>query len=231
MDTIKKIIAPLIIAVGLLALGLCIKGGIDNIAFSGREVNVRGLAERTVKANSVTWPVSYSITGDDLEALYNQTTANNKVLIEFLTSNGIPASEISVNPPEVDDQSTNTYNYNRVPFRYKLTSSMTVLTSQVDKVRELLNRQGELLTKGIAFNNSYISYNYTDLNSIKPEMIAEATRNARAAADQFAKDSESTLGKIKSAEQGYFSIEDADQSTPYIKNVRVVTNVTFYLEN
>lgn len=227
----RNVIAPLIIAVGLFALGLAVKAGIDNFAFRDREVQVRGLAERTVNANSVTWPVEYSITGDDLSALYNETTAKNKVLLDFLTSNGIPASEVQVNPPQVYNTEADQYNNTRVNYKYKLTSSMTVLTNQVDKVRELLNRQGELLTKGIAFSNSYITYDYTELNSIKPAMIAEATKNARQAAEQFAKDSDSHLGKIKNAEQGYFSIDDKDSSTPYIKKVRVVTNVTFYLED
>lgn len=227
----RVILAPVIIALGLVGLGLAVKGGIDNFAFRDRNVQVRGLAERTVNANSVTWPVEYSITGDNLSSLYDESTAKNKILLDFLTSNGIPASEVQVNPPQIYNTEADQYSSTRVNYKYKLTSSMTVLTNQVDKVRQLLNRQGELLTKGIAFSNSYITYDYTELNSIKPEMIAEATRNARAAADQFAKDSESHLGKIKSAEQGYFSIEDKDSSTPYIKKVRVVTNVTFYLED
>lgn len=233
MKDFKGLIGAVILALGILGMGFAIKGGIDNFAFRDREVNVRGLAERTVKANSVTWPVSYAITGDDLAALYTRTTENNKVLMEFLTSNGIPATDISVNPPEVYDMTADQYRSSAEgpSFKYKLTTTMTVLTGQVDKVRELLNRQGELLTKGIAFSNSYIRYDYTELNTIKPEMIAEATKNAREAADRFASDSESRLGKIKSAEQGYFSIDDADSSTPYIKKVRVVTNVTFYLED
>lgn len=230
MNYMRNIVFPLIIAVGLLALGLCIRSGIDNFAYRDRVVDVRGLAERTVKANQVTWPVQYTVTGDDLPALYRQCTEQNKIVLAFLTSNGIPADEISVNPPDVNDVSANAWN-NNIRFKYAVTSTMTVLTTQVDKVRELLNRQGELLNQGIAFTNPNISYNFTDLNKIKPEMIAEATRNAREAAAQFAKDSDSELGKIKTATQGYFSIEDADQSTPYIKNVRVVTNVTFYLED
>lgn len=232
MNSFRSIISPLIIAIGLVGLGLAVKAGIDNFAFRDREVNVRGLAERIVNANSVTWPVQYSITGNDLTALYDETTRKNRILLEFLTSNGIPESEISINPPDLYDQSSDQYaSYREAKFKYKLTSSMTVLTSQVDKVRQLLNRQAELLTKGIAFNNSMITYDFTLLNDIKPEMIAEATKNARAAADQFAKDSESHLGKIKNAEQGYFSIDSKDPSTPYIKKVRVVTNVTFYLED
>lgn len=230
MNYLRNIVFPLILAVGMLALGLCIRSGFSSLSTKNRFVDVRGLAERTVKANQVTWPVQYTITGDDLPALYQQCTDKNKIVLDFLTSNGIPASEISVNPPNIDDISANAWN-DKARFKYSLTSTMTVLTTQVDKVRELLNRQGELLNQGIAFANLSINYTYTDLNKIKPEMIVEATKNAREAAEQFAKDSESVLGKIKTATQGYFSIEDTDPSTPYVKNIRVVTNVTYYLED
>lgn len=230
MNYLRNIVFPLILAVGMLVLGLCIRSGFSSLSTKNRFVDVRGLAERTVKANQVTWPVQYTITGDDLPALYQQCTDKNKIVLDFLTSNGIPASEISVNPPNIDDISANAWN-DKARFKYSLTSTMTVLTTQVDKVRELLNRQGELLNQGIAFANLSINYTYTDLNKIKPEMIVEATKNAREAAEQFAKDSESVLGKIKTATQGYFSIEDSDPSTPYIKNIRVVTNVTYYLED
>ena len=230
MNYLRNIVFPLILAVGMLVLGLCIRSGFSSLSTKNRFVDVRGLAERTVKANQVTWPVQYTITGDDLPALYQQCTDKNKIGLDFLTSNGIPASEISVNPPNIDDISANAWN-DKARFKYSLTSTMTVLTTQVDKVRELLNRQGELLNQGIAFANLSINYTYTDLNKIKPEMIVEATKNAREAAEQFAKDSESVLGKIKTATQGYFSIEDSDPSTPYVKNIRVVTNVTYYLED
>lgn len=230
MNYLRNIVFPLILAVGMLALGLCIRSGFSSLSTKNRFVDVRGLAERTVKANQVTWPVQYTITGDDLPALYQQCTDKNKIVLDFLTSNGIPASEISVNPPNIDDISANAWN-DKARFKYSLTSTMTVHTTQVDKVRELLNRQGELLNQGIAFANLSINYTYTDLNKIKPEMIVEATKNAREAAEQFAKDSESVLGKIKTATQGYFSIEDSDPSTPYVKNIRVVTNVTYYLED
>ena len=102
-------------------------------------------------------------------------------------------------------------------------------------MNELISRQAELLKQGIAITagdyNYRTIYEYTDLNTIKPEMIAEATQNAREAADKFAADSQSELGQIKSATQGQFSIEDRDPYTPYIKNVRVVTYVNYYLED
>lgn len=133
-------------------------------------------------------------------------------------------------------QSPDTYNatanqYSQAKFNYSLTCNVTVSTSNVATVRKLLNRQSELLKEGIPVTNSYISYDYTALNSIKPEMIAQATENAREAAAQFAKDSGSKVGKMKTASQGSFSIDDSSSSTPYIKKVRVVTTIVYYLED
>ena len=133
------------------------------------------------------------------------------------------------------DYRTNRYNNDPIPYNYSVSSVVTVSSTQVDKVRQLINRQGELLSKGIAVvSNDYsnqISYEYTGLNEIKPEMIAEATENAREAAKKFADDSDSKIGKIKSARQGQFTIEDRDSYTPYIKEVRVVTSLTYFLED
>lgn len=228
MSLTRNVIFPSIIAVGLLALGLCIRSGFISAASKQRLVDVRGLAERTVMANEVTWPLSYTISGNDLPALYKECTEKDKIVLDFLTSNGIPTTDITADPPSV----TQPYTWDKeAKYKYSLTSTLTVLTTQVDKVRELLKGQGTLLSQGIVFTNGNISYEYTDLNNIKPDMIAEATKNARLAAEQFAKDSNSELGKIKDASQGYFSITDESPSTPYIKNIRVVTSVTFFLKD
>jgi hypothetical protein len=106
----------------------------------------------------------------------------------------------------------------------------------VDAVLALMGKQSELLKKGIVTGGSNqwenpVDFRYEGLNDIKPEMIEEATRNAREAANKFANDSGSRLGKIKTANQGTFTIEDRDSNTPYIKKVRVVTSVTYYLKN
>lgn len=220
-----------IISVGIIVLGLCIMHGIDNIAFRDREVTVRGLAEREVEANLVTWPITYNIAGDDLQGIYDKVSANNDIIIRFLTSNGIAREDISVAPPDTYDAASNRYGSDSFRYKYALSSTVTVTTKNVKKVRELLNRQAELLKEGVAFSNSFINYQYTDLNAIKPEMIAEATKNARAAADRFAADSQSRVGKIKTATQGQFSIDDSDSSTPYIKKVRVVSTIVYYLED
>ena len=225
----QTIIAALLIAAGIFFLGLFIKSGIDNMAFRDRQVTVKGLAEREVEANHVTWPIQYSVAGDNLISLYDQVTSYNDKIINFLTSNGIERNDISINPPDTYNATAN--QYSQAKFNYSLTCNVTVSTSNVATVRKLLNRQSELLKEGIPVTNSYISYDYTALNSIKPEMIAQATENAREAAAQFAKDSGSKVGNMKTASQGSFSIDDSSSSTPYIKKVRVVTTIVYYLED
>lgn len=227
----QGIIAAAVVAAGICVLGFCVKAGMDNFAFRDRVVTVRGLAERTVEADYVTWPLTYSLGGNDLPALYERMQASNAIVVKFLTDNGISDSDISVNPPDLYNAEGNIYGGNQAKFQYNLTVNITVATKQVEKVRELLLRQSELLKQGVAVSNNYINYQFNGLNDIKPEMIAEATKNAREAADRFAQDSDSRVGKIKTATQGQFSIESTDNSTPQMKNVRVVSTIVYYLED
>lgn len=229
-----NIIAAGLIAIGLLAIGLSIRSGLISFSDRDRVVDVRGLAEREVDANVVTWPIMFKEVGNDLPTVYARVTATNREIIAFLNANGIDNSEISVSAPSVRDLTTDRYNSQPLPYNYALTSVVTVSSNKVRQVHDLINRQGELYAKGIAITTDYnyqVSYSFTELNSIKPAMIAEATKNAREAAEKFADDSNSKLGKIKSARQGQFSIEDRDDTTPYIKRVRVVTSLTYFLED
>lgn len=226
-----KFIPSLLIALSIVILGLCLKSGIDNFTFRDREVTVRGLAERQVMANEVTWPITFNIAGDDLTTIYDNFSRTDSIIVRFLTSSGITRDEISVAPPSTYNAAANQYGSSTFKYKYSLESTVTVTTKKVDKVRELLGRQAELLKEGVAFSNSYINYRYTDLNAIKPAMIEEATKNARLAADKFAADSHSKVGKIKTASQGQFSIDDSDSSTPWLKNVRVVSTIVYYIED
>lgn len=228
------IIPSLLIAVAIVVLGLCLKAGIDDFSHRDRAVTVRGLCEKEVMANKVTWPIVTKEMGNELTAIYDKIQRNNSAILAFLKNNGIEDSEISVNPPAVNDRMANSYSNENVRYRYNVTNVIVVTSSKVDKIRKLIDAQTELLKQGIALTEDYeylTTYEYTDLNSIKPEMIAEATRNAREAANKFAADSDSRLGKIKTATQGQFSITDRDQYTPYIKNIRIVTYVDYYLED
>lgn len=224
-----------ILAVGLALLGVFVYNGINSLAKRDRVVSVRGLAEKEVQADRVIWPLAYKTVGDDLGSVYRDISSANKKIQTFLIKNGIKASDITNGAPQVNDLWTNEYRDNVNRQRYNATSVTTVSSSDVAKVRALMTRTGELLSQGIAIApnvyNYPIQFDFTSLNKIKPQMIEQATKNAREAAEKFAKDSESKLGKIKSAQQGLFSIEDRDSNTPYIKEVRVVTTVDYYLDN
>ncbi|MCD8318660.1 MAG: SIMPL domain-containing protein [Paraprevotella sp.] len=223
------------LAVGLIVAGAFIWNGLSDFSSRNRVVNVKGLAEMEVKADKVTWPLTYKVLGNDMAVIYNEIKETNAKIIDFLKSKGIREEEISVNAPEIIDTKADRYNTNVQPYRYNVTTVVTVTSNQVDLVRKLINEQSELLKQGVAITSGdyryNVTYDYTGLNRIKPKMIEEATKNARAAAEKFAKDSGSRLGGIQSAYQGQFSIEDRDANTPYIKRVRVVTTIDYSLED
>lgn len=224
-----------IIAVGLFLLGVCIKSGIKDFKDKDRAVSVKGLAEMEVPADKVIWPLLFKDLGNDLNVLYTNINNKNKAITSFLKANGIKDSEISVTAPEIIDMEAERYSAQASPYRYNITSVITVTSTNVDQIRKLMRRQSELLKQGIALTSGdyrySVQYLFTKLNDVKPKMIEDATKNARAAAEKFAKDSDSELGKIKNANQGQFSITDRDANTPYIKSIRVVTTVDYYLED
>lgn len=224
-----------ILGISLVILGIFLAIGLNNIAADQRIVSVRGLAEREVKADFAIWPVIYKTTGNNLQAIYADVQTANKGIMAFLKKHGISEEEISESELQITDKQADRYTSDRPGDRYTVTSVITVATTKVELVRQLLTQVGELLKEGIAISagdyGTRVQYEFKGLNEIKPQMIEEATRNAREAAEKFAGDSGSKLGKIQTANQGLFSINDRDQYTPYIKHVRVVTSVNYYLEN
>lgn len=224
-----------ILAIGLIVLGTMIRGGINDFKDKERIVTVKGLAEMEVPADKVVWPLMFKDIGDDLTQLYANIEKKNKAIVDFLKANGVSDTEISIAPPEIIDMKAERYASQDAKYRYNATSVITVTSKNVDQIRKLISEQAELMKQGIAITGGdyrySVSYEFTGLNSIKPQMIEEATKNARAAAEKFAKDSDSKLGKIRNASQGQFSISDRDANTPYIKSVRVVTTINYYLKN
>ncbi len=220
--------------IGLAVLGLFIYSAASHMKSYDRTVYVKGLCERTVNADRVVWPLSYKLIGNDLIALYVQMNNNNKIIKDYLKSYGISEDDISIGVPDVVDLKADRYQTSeRLEARYNITAVITIISRDVDKVRKAIDNQTELLKKSIPLNTGDYRYNtnyfFDGLNDIKPEMVQEATSNARETAAKFAADSKSKLGRIKSASQGQFSIESVDETTPYVKKVRVVTGITYFL--
>jgi hypothetical protein len=226
----NRIGEAIILAVGLTLLGWTIKSGIDNFSNKDRKVTVKGLAEREVKADQVTWSISTNEMGNDLPTLYENINVKTGKIKSFLKENGIDENEVTVNPPSINDLESNQWSENRKNFRYIVNTTLTVSTKKVDLVNKAIFRQAELLKQGVAIEGSNPQYEYVSFQQMKPEMMEEAIKNAQKTAEQFAKASESELGKIQTAGQGQFEIGDRDQNTPYIKKLRVVTTVTYSLK-
>lgn len=231
----NRIVSAALLAVSIVILGFCVKWGIDDFANKDRKVSVKGLSEREVDADKVTWPILSKELGNNLPELYNRIAVTQGKIKKFLMSNGVNENEINVNAPVVIDLNADQYNTNQRAYRYNITSIVTVTSRNVKLVRSIIARQGELLKEGIAIvDGGYdnpVKYEFVSFNSMKPKMMEEAIANARKTAEQFAKNSESKLNKIVSADQGQFSIDNRDSNTPYVKKVRVVTTITYSLKD
>lgn len=221
---------------GLLGLGYQLSDGFLQAKALERTVTVKGLSEREVPADIAIWPIKYNQADNDLVALYAAIERHNDLVVDFLKQHGFADTEISVSVPAIVDRQAQAYGGEQnVRFRYAATSGITVYSTNVERVRVTMNNLVELGKQGLAIAGqdyeARTQFLFTGLITLKPGMIEEATRNAREVATKFALDSASTLGKIKTASQGQFSIEDRDSNTPHIKKVRVVSTVEYYLSD
>jgi len=219
--------------IGLLAIALALPIAVSKYTSASRLVTVKGLCEKEVDADRAIWPIVFKESGNSLVDLASSVESKNSEIVKWLNDNGFSSEEITIAAPKVED--TRTMGYDSRKFDFVMTSVITVCSGKVAKVVESQKRQFDLLSRGIAVGggNSWeypVSYDFAALNQIKPEMIQQATLNAREAAGKFAKDSGSKVGKIISANQGQFSITDRDANTPYKKIVRVVTTITYSLK-
>ena len=235
MKSNEKIIAASIVAIAIIVLGFALRSGIVTFKSMDRSVTVKGLSEREVKADKVTWPLVYKELGNDPSAMYELIGQKNQKVISFLKKAGIGDDEISVNPPTIRDRQADNYGNEIMNYRYKAECVITVTSTNVEKVRQLMRRQSELMKQGIAlvseeYGDNNVRYDYTGLTEIKPEMVEEAMKNARQTAEQFAHDADAQLDGVISAQQGQFSIEDRDPNTPYIKRIRVVNTVEYAIK-
>ena len=226
----------LLIGLGIVLLAYIVSSSIIHIKALDRTVTVKGLAEREVPANIAIWPIRFNLAENDLLILYSSIQKNTKEVIDFLEDNGFQETEISTSQPAiVDRQAEGYYEANRYKYRYTTDVIITVYSEDVAKVRQTMDKLVDLGKKGIVIAaqnwENRTEYIFTGLNNLKPEMVEEATKNARKVAEKFAKDSNSKLGKIKKAYQGQFSIQNRDSNTPHIKKVRVVSTLEYYLSD
>jgi hypothetical protein len=235
MTDSRNVLAALLIALGIAFAGYAVGHALFKARAAERYVTVKGLAEREVQADLVLWPIVFNTTGNDLVAVQKAAEADAVKIEDFLKRQTFDAAEISRSAPRVTDYLAQGYNAEgRAPAeRYQVEMTVLVRSKKVDPVQRAVPLSGDLVKSGVALVRSYeqsTQYLFTALETIKPEMIAQATQDARRAAEQFAKDSGSEVGGIRQAQQGYFSVEDRDAFSPEWKKVRVVTTVEYLLQ-
>jgi len=226
----QNIFAGACVALGLTLAGLFIYCGISKFADKDRAVSVKGLSTREVEADYAVWPLSYGLNGNDLPMLYQNLGRVTDKVKKHLLAQGFEESDLRQGSISVDDNWSNYYGDRRPEYKYTLRTSLIVSTDKVKLVVASQGKESELLKEGIIVTTEKwnLDYKFNGLPELKPSMIEEATRNARAVAQKFADDAQCSLGSIRRASQGQFSIEN-DEYQPWIKHVRVVTTVDYFL--
>ena len=230
----RPVLAAIVIALGLAGAGWLAANGMARLRTADRFVTVKGSAEKIVNADLVVWPLAQSVGGNDLTAVQAQLEANTRTIRDFLIQAGFGDGEIVLSPPRLEDRWAYAFGDNRPPERFRYSNTVTLRTARVQEALAALRRSGDIVARGVMLNTEEgggPQFDYTQLNAIKPALIAEATANARKSAEQFAKDSGARLGGIRTANQGVVSIENRDAGSPQIKKIRVVTTVDYFLKD
>jgi hypothetical protein len=222
-----------ILALGIVLAGFLVGDGLRRARMADRSVTVRGLAERDVTADLATWTIVYTEQGNDLAPVQAAIEEDTRVVRDFFRSAGFKDAEITTAGASVNQFFDSNRGENNVTVRQRL----QLRTNDVPRARAAFSRQFDLIRSGVAIEEGTgMVYSFTRLNDVKSPMIAEATRDARRGAEQFARDSGTEVGGIKQATQGYFSIGARDgenggsaSESPFQK-VRVVTTIDFYLD-
>ncbi|MBO4752798.1 MAG: SIMPL domain-containing protein [Bacteroidales bacterium] len=226
----KSIIIGISLVVAAFVLGLMMIFTVKTLKSFDDTVSVRGLCEREVPADRVAYRISYSEKANTLSEARSLIDHHSKAIIAKLKEAGIEDSEIFIGNPSMDDRYSWSNDISRITYRYNAGQSINVYTSKMDVVTKLQNTLEADMLKEDILVNGYADYQFLGLNEIKPDMIAESLVKARESAEEFAKNSHSKIGKMRTASQGYFEVNDLDETTPQMKKVRVVTTVEYYLK-
>ena len=242
MSTDRDILRPVIIAAGLALAGLFAGAGFDRGRSADRYVTVKGISEREVKADLAIWPLRLVAANDDLAATNAQLQSSLDKIRQFLTANQIDASQATLQDFSVTDAQTNQYSGgSSAGARFVIRQTVVVRSTNPELIRAASQKVSELVSAGVVlssggeYGSGGPTFVFTGLNKLKPQMIAEATARARESAEQFAKDSRSSIGGIRRASQGIFEILPRDQAdgiteaSQIVKTVRVVSTIDYAL--
>lgn len=230
MIPIRLIFPALLLSIGISVSGYFIGNGIAGRNSTDRTISVKGLSEREVPASIAIWTVGFSATGNEVGEVNTKLQSSTKTVLAFLKESGFDEKEMAVQPPALRDTTMDVRDKDAPapPERYRANQAVLLRSAKVDLIKPALASASNMVMSGVILSGGgQPNYIFNQLNDIKPGMIQEATKNARIAAEQFSRDSQTVLGKLRNATQGWFQIEDRDAATPERKTVRVVVEVDY----
>jgi len=214
-----------IIGIALLAFAAVFFFAAQNFPKQGSYIEVKGLSEKIVKADTAIWSINFEVKSNNVDSLYADIEKNVATIKLFLQEKGFEESEINVAPVNIYQDT-----YKDALFRYNSTAQLSLYTKKVDLVKSVSKDTLVLVKKGIVMNQNSISFEFSNINSIKPEMLAEALKNAKDTAQKIAQESGSNLGGLHRGNQGVFDITDKDPGSPEYKKIRLVSTISFLIK-
>ncbi len=220
-----KNVSLIIIAIGVILFSVAFFFAADNFSKQGSYVEVKGSAEKIVKADVAIWNLGININSNSVDDLYSQIEKNITIIKDFLLEKGFEESEVNVAPLNIYQDT-----YKDARFQYNSYLQVSVYTDKIDLVRSTTEDTLSLIKEGVTLSNNYIDFDFSDINSIKPEMLAESISNARITAEQIAEKTGAVVSSISRGNQGVFSITQKDPGSPEYKKVRVVSTLRFLIK-
>ena len=246
-DRGTRIMSALALVIGMIGGASILSEGLVSMKKGERYVTVRGVAEKEVKADLAVWPIRVRVAHNDLSEAGKAADEARKKVIAFLSENQIRPEDIASQNQRVEDRQAKDYDQGKAAFRYLVEYTILVRSTEVDKIRQISQMTDKLVAAGVVLSSqgnwdrTGPQFIFTQLNAIKPEMMASATKSAREVASQFAADSGSEVGSIRRASQGLFSIADRDRNaqgegdganggvSDINKKVRVVVTLDYFI--
>lgn len=224
METLKNN-SLWIISAAVVVFGILFLIAAKDFSKQNAYVEVKGLSEKIVKSDTAIWSLTFEVKSNSIDSLYSDTEKNITSIKSFLKEKGFEDTEINVAPVNLYQDT-----YKDAAFRYNSTNQVSVYTKKVDLAKAASNDTLNLVKKGVVLTQNNINFEFSDLNSIKPEMLAEAIKNARDTADQFATNSGANVGEVNRGNQGVFDITNKDAGSPEWKKIRLVSTLRFLLK-
>jgi uncharacterized protein len=202
-------------AVAALLLGLCIFAGFYSY---GRQVadsrngglTVTGSVKKNVSSDLAKWTAGFSRRADlsNLKSILEQSEADVGKVKNFIKGYGITDAQIIFLPVQTDAvyEQLPGYGYTQNVIGYNVRQEMHVQGSDIDTMEKLANESKKLIDRGIVLDFQRTEYFYTKINELRPQLFADATKDAKQRADAIASGTGVKVGELMSARTGVIQI-------------------------